>query len=62
MSKTLTVVLALVVGLAVGISLGGRLRTPGAEAETATTDTSASAVPDAIGAEDISGPYEVVEG
>ena len=65
MSKTVTVVLALVVGLAVGISLGGRLRTPGAKAakaETATTGTSASAVPDAIGAEDISGPYEVVEG
>jgi hypothetical protein len=65
MSKTLTVLFALVVGLAVGISLGGRLRTPGAlaaKAETATTGTSASAVPDAIGAEDISGPYEVVEG
>ncbi len=63
MSKTLTVVLALVVGLAAGILLGNRLMTPGAEAQTGrTTITSFSAVPDAIGAQDISGPYEVVEG
>src|SRR5688572_33404379 len=63
MSKTLTVVLALAVGLTVGILLTSRLMTPGAEAQTGrTTITSFSAVPDAIGAQDISGPYEVVEG
>jgi NHL repeat len=62
MNKTLTVVLALAVGLAIGIPLGSRLMTPGAEAETATTLSSFSAVPAAIGAEDVSGPYEVAEG
>jgi DNA-binding beta-propeller fold protein YncE len=61
MSKTATVLLALVVGLAAGIPLGGRFMAPRAEAETATTN-SAAAVVDAIGAEDISGPYEVAEG
>ena len=61
MSKTATVLLALVTGLAAGIPLGGRFMAPGAEAETATTN-SAAAVVDAIGAEDISGPYEVAEG
>ena len=61
MSKGLTVVVALAVGLAAGIPLGGRLMTPGAEAVTAAA-SSASAVSDAIGAEDISGPYDVQEG
>src|SRR5436190_10622925 len=62
MSKTMTVALALVVGIAVGVPLGSRLPAPPAEAQTATTNRSFSAVPAAIGAEDISGPYEVVEG
>jgi peptidylamidoglycolate lyase len=62
MSKTVTVVLALAAGVAVGIALGRRPLTPGAEAQTAAASTSAGAVPDAIGAQDISGPYEVVEG
>src|SRR5437773_10027107 len=59
MNKTVTIVLALVVGLAVGISVGGRLMMP-VEAQTAARVTSFSAVPSAIGAEDVSGPYEVV--
>jgi len=64
MSKTLSIVLALAAGLAAGIPLGSRLVSSPAEAEIATTTTTRSfaAVPDAIGAQDISGPYEVVEG
>jgi len=61
MSKTVTVVLALVVGLAVGIAVGNRLNSP-SEGETSASVSSFSAVPDAIGAQDVSGPYEVVEG
>src|SRR5262245_2644855 len=61
MSKTLTVVLALTVGLVAGIVMGSHLITLQAQRGTAAS-TSASAVPPAIGAEDISGPYEVVEG
>jgi len=59
MNKTVPVVLALGVGVLVGISIGGWLMLP-VEAQTATR--SYSAVPAAIGAEDVSGPYEVVEG
>src|SRR5436309_10126004 len=62
MSKIVTIVVALAVGLAVGISVGSRMINPTAEAETARTGATYSAVPDAIGAEDVSGPYEVVEG
>ncbi len=62
MSKTATIVLALAVGLAVGIPLGGRLMPSVEESAAAATSTAFSAVPDAIGAQDISGPYEVVEG
>ena len=58
MSRTATIVLALAVGLAAGIPLGGRLMPAPAGAATGT----ASAVVDAIGAEDVSGPYEVVPG
>ena len=61
MSKTVTVVLALVVGLAAGIAVGNSLNAP-SEGETAAGVSSFSAVPDAIGAQDVSGPYEVVEG
>src|SRR5262245_754365 len=61
MSRTATIVLALVVGLVAGIPLGNRLMPQSEEAAAATaTAATASAVPDAIGAEDISGPYEVV--
>jgi len=66
MNKTVTMLVALVVGLVAGIPLGGRLMGPGAgvERETAApvAPAVAAAVPDAIGAEDHSGPYEVQEG
>jgi DNA-binding beta-propeller fold protein YncE len=62
MSKTATVLLALVVGLAAGFLIGNRMMPPQAEADPATTAASFSAVTDAIGAQDIAGPYEVVEG
>ena len=60
MSRTATIVLALVVGLAVGIPLGGRLMPSFDEAVGGDRRARRSAVPDAIGAQDISGPYEVV--
>ena len=63
MSKTVTIVLALAVGLAAGIPLGGRLMTPPAEARRQRRRVPRSApcrVP--LAREDISGPYEVVEG
>jgi DNA-binding beta-propeller fold protein YncE len=62
MSKTMTILLTLAVGLAVGISVGSRLVNSPAAAQTTTLPNSFGAVPGAIGAEDISGPYEVVEG
>jgi DNA-binding beta-propeller fold protein YncE len=61
MNKSMTVLLALAVGLAAGVPLGGRLMSSSEGDETATT-VSASAVADAIGAQDVSGPYEVVAG
>ncbi|MGH9254142.1 MAG: hypothetical protein ACRD3C_06185 [Vicinamibacterales bacterium] len=63
MNKTVTLLLTLAVGLAAGIPLGGRLMSPSAEAESTTaSSSSAAAVADAIGAQDISGPYDVQEG
>jgi hypothetical protein len=62
MSKTMTILLTLVVGLAIGIAVGGRLVNSPAAAQTTALPVSFGAVPGAIGAEDISGPYEVVEG
>src|SRR5262245_54490850 len=59
--KTISVLLALAVGVAAGIAIGGRM-TAGTETGTAAAGAAFSAVPDALGAEDISGPYEVVEG
>ena len=59
MWKTATIALALLVGLAAGIPLGGRLMPSSAETLTGAVF---SAVPQAIGAEDVSGPYEVVPG
>ena len=66
MNKSLAVVGALAVGLAAGVPLGGRLmpaaagndETPVAAAPSAT----AAAVAEAVGAQDISGPYQVQEG
>jgi len=63
MSKTVTV--GVVVGDGTGhrgVAGGSRLMNPPAEAQTATAPASFSAVPGAIGAQDISGPYEVQEG
>src|SRR5712671_1196089 len=62
MGKTVTVGLSLAMGLAIGVAGGSRLINPSAEAQTAATPASFSAVPGAIGAEDISGPYEVQAG
>ena len=62
MSRTAAVAVALMVGLAAGIPLGGRLMSSAAAPAAAAPGTAFSAVPDAIGAQDISGPYEVVEG
>jgi hypothetical protein len=61
MNKTGTIVFALAVGAAIGVTGGSRLLNPAAEAQTATA-TSFSAVPGAIGEQDISGPYEVQAG
>jgi hypothetical protein len=61
MSKTVTIVSALAVGVALGVVGGNRLMNPPAEAQTAAA-TSFSAVPGAIGEQDISGPYEVQQG
>src|SRR5262245_5061744 len=61
MSKTLIVVLTLVVGLVLGFAVGSRM-TSGVQGQTVSTETAFSAVPAAIGAEDVSGPYEVAEG
>src|SRR2546422_6941670 len=62
MNKTVSIALALAVGLTVGIAVGGRLVNSPAVAQSRTTATSFSAVPSTIGAEDVSGPYEVVQG
>src|SRR5262249_21408947 len=62
MSKTVTVGLSLAMGLAIGVAGGSRLINAPAEAQTATTPASFSAVPGAIGEQDISGPYEVQQG
>src|SRR5215475_16007251 len=61
MSKAI-IVSALAAGLVIGIAVGSRLVNAPAEAQTTPAPISFSAVPDAVGAEDISGPYEVVEG
>src|SRR5712672_728480 len=58
MSRTVAIALALLVGLAGGILLGSRLMPSSGSA----TGTAFSAVSQAIGAEDVSGPYEVVAG
>src|SRR5260370_22153855 len=62
MSKTVTIGLSLAVGLAIGMVAGSRFMGPQAEAQTAALPVSFSTVPGAIGAEDVSGPYDVQEG
>src|SRR3954447_8558609 len=61
MNRTMTIVFALSIGVAIGITGGSRLLNLSAEAQTAAM-TSFSAVPGAIGEQDISGPYEVQAG
>src|SRR5262249_35212539 len=61
MNRTVTIVFAMSVGVAIGVTGGSRLVNLSAEAQTAAM-TSFSAVPGAIGEEDISGPYEVQQG
>src|SRR3979409_719997 len=62
MSKTVTVGLSLAVGLVIGVAGSGWIVGPPAGAQTAATPVSFSAVPGAVGAEDVSGPYDVQEG
>ena len=61
MNRTVTIVFALSVGVAIGVTGGSRLINLAAVAQTAGM-TSFSAVPDAIGEQDISGPYQVQQG
>jgi hypothetical protein len=60
MKKTLVIVAALAAGAAAGLA-GSRFLVT-AEAQTAAPPISFSAVPGAIGEQDVSGPYEVVPG
>ena len=63
MTRLVTTIAALAVGVAVGVPLGGRLTTTDSTPETpAAPAASAAAVSGAVGAQDVSGPYEVVEG
>ena len=61
MNRGATVVLALVVGLAAGIPLGNRVMPSNDAAEVAPASLSFAAVPAAVGAEDVSGPYDAAE-
>ena len=61
MNRTVTILFALSVGVAIGVTGGSRLVNLSAEAQTAAM-TSFSAVPGAIGEQDISGPYQVQQG
>jgi len=66
MSKALTIGLALGVGVVVGV-IGAQMMNPATETAPvaakadAPLPTQLSSVPDAVGAQDVSGPYEVVE-
>src|SRR5215467_11825671 len=62
MNNISAVALALAAGLAIGVAVGDRIVSAPAGAQTETATASFSAVPGAIGAEDVSGPYEVVPG
>jgi DNA-binding beta-propeller fold protein YncE len=62
MSKTATIALSLGVGVVIGMAASSRLMNPAAEAQPAALPASFSAVPGAIGAQDVSGPYEVQRG
>ena len=62
MSKAAVAALALVAGLVLGIPLGGRFSPPALAPAAAAPESGFSAVPGAVGAQDVSGPYDVVEG
>ena len=62
MSKTVTIGLSLAVGVVIGIAGRGWVLDPPAGAQTSAIPISFSAVPGAVGAEDVSGPYEVQRG
>jgi len=62
MNKAITIVSALAVALLIDGAGSGALMKPANAQTAAATPTSFSAVPTAIGAEDISGPYDVQEG
>lgn len=67
MNKTITIVIGVLLGLLAGIPLGGRVmpraqnRQPAPAAATSATP-SFQAVAGAIGGQDVSGPYDVVQG
>src|SRR5688572_27610368 len=63
MGRGLTIALALGVGLLAGIPLGGRLMAPAPAPVPAAAPvvTGFAAVPDAIGAQDVSGPYDAAD-
>ena len=65
MSKALTIGLALAVGVVAGV-VGAQIMNPAAEnapveAKATTAPAMFSAVPDAVGTQDVSGPYDVVK-
>src|SRR4029434_3814969 len=65
MNKTVMIGVALLVSVLVCIPVGGRFmpqQSTEAVAAAASANGSYSAVPNAVGAEDISGPYDVVQG
>jgi peptidylamidoglycolate lyase len=53
--------LALGVGLLAGMMLGGRMATPESPAATAPPDSGFQAVAGAVGAQDVSGPYDAAD-
>jgi sugar lactone lactonase YvrE len=62
MSRTVGLAAALAAGVAIGIFAGSRSAGQPARVDTSAAPASFSAVPGAIGAQDVSGPYEVVAG
>ena len=61
MSKGVAVVFALVVGMAAGVLLANRVMPSNGATEAAPASVSYAAVPGAIGAEDVSGPYDAAD-
>jgi hypothetical protein len=61
MSRVIGIVTALVAGTIIGTFVGTRLMTAPSQ-DVQSAQAALSAVPDAVGAQDVSGPYEVVPG